>query len=151
MSNIIRWNPIREMAAMQNMIDRVFEDTWRAARPTVAGNALPLDVYESDQGYIVFAALPGVSADAIQVSIDDDVLTISGEVPQPAFEEKDNTRVLLFERSYGKFSRSVRLGVPVDVEKVEAAYENGVLKLTLPKTAQAQPKTIPVRANGKQS
>lgn len=148
MSTIVRWNPFREMAAMQSAMDRLFEDTWRSARPTVAGINLALDAYETDNAYVIYASLPGVSPEAINVSMDDDVLTISGEIPQPAFEEKDNVRTLLFERHYGKFSRSVRVGLPVDGDRVEAAYENGVLRLTLPKTPAAQPKQIPVRING---
>lgn len=149
MSTIVRWNPIREMAAMQNAMDRLFEDTWRSVRPSVAGSGLALDVYETDAKYTIFTSIAGVDPNQISVSLDDDILTISGEVPQPVFEEKENARVLLFERTYGKFARSVRLGVPVDAEQIEAAYENGVLKLSISKAPQAQPKVIPVRvANG---
>lgn len=148
MTTIVRWNPVREMAAMQSAMDRLFEDTWRAARPTVAGNNLALDVYETDAAYVVFTAIPGITPENINVSMEDDVLTISGEVPQPAFGDKDNARSLVLERSYGKFSRSVRVNAPVDADKVEAAYENGLLKLILPKTPQAQPRQIPVRVSG---
>ncbi len=151
MSTVIRWNPVREMAAMQSAMDRIFDDSWRAVRPTNAGNALPLDVYETDSSYVVYSALPGINPDQISVSLDDDILTVSGELPQPAFEEKENVRVLLFERSYGKFTRSIRLALPVDSEKIEASFDNGILKLNLPKAAQVQPKQIPVRANSKAS
>lgn len=146
MTTIVRWNPVRDMAAMQNAFDRLFEDNRRVGR-SVATNALALDVYENDQTYTVYTVLPGVNPEAINVSLDDDVLTISGEVAQPVFDEKDNTRKLLLERNYGKFTRSIRLAQPIDSEKVEAAYENGVLKLTLPKTPAAQPKQIPVKFN----
>jgi HSP20 family protein len=148
MSTLIRWNPVREMAAMQSAMDRLFDETWRGARPTVAGNAMALDVYETDAAYTVYAALPGVNSDQINISYQDDVLTISGEVEQPKFNEGDNTRVLVFERSYGKFSRSIRLAQALDADKVEANYENGVLMLTLPKTPEAQPRLIPVKSNG---
>lgn len=147
MSTIVRWNPIREMAAMQTAMDRLFEDTWRTVRPVAAGSGLVLDVYETDSKYIIYTAIPGVEPGQISVSLDDDVLTISGEVAQPAFGENENARVLLYERTYGKFTRSVRLGVPVDGDKIEAAYENGVLKLTVPKAPQAQPKVIPVHVS----
>jgi HSP20 family protein len=146
--SIVRWNPVREMAAMQNAIDRMFEESWRSVRPTVAGNALPLDVYETDSAYTVYTALPGVTPDQISVSLHDDVLTISGEVAQPVISEDANARVLLYERSYGKFTRSIRLTQPIDQEHIEAAYENGVLTLTLPKAPEAQPKLIPVKTNG---
>lgn len=151
MSTVIRWNPVREMAAMQGAIDHLFDDTWRTVRPMKSGKTLPLDVYETDSGYVVYTALPGIDPNQIKVSLDDDVLTISGELSQPAFDEKENSRVLLFERIYGKFSRSVRLGLPVDSDKIEAFFDNGVLKLSLPKAPQVQPKQIPVRAAVKHS
>jgi HSP20 family protein len=135
------------MAAMQSAMDRLFDETWRGARPTAAGNALSLDVFETDTAYTVFTSLPGIKPEEISVSVEDDVLSISGEVSQPAFEEKDNPRVLVYERSYGKFTRSIRLAQAIDADRIEAAYENGVLKLTLPKAPQAQPKQIPVRVN----
>lgn len=149
MNTIVRWNPFREMAAMQSAMDRLFDETWRGVRPTAAGNTLALDVFETDQAYVLFTTLPGVNPEDIHVSMEDDVLTITGEVPQPAFDDKDNARTLMLERSFGKFTRSVRVGMPVDGDKIEAAYENGILKLTLPKTPQAQPKVIPVRVGAK--
>jgi HSP20 family protein len=148
MTTIVRWNPIREMAAMQSAMDRLFEETWRGARPTVAGNALALDVYENDLAYVVHTSLPGVNADQINISFQDDVLTISGEVEQAKTSVEPNTRVLVSERSYGKFSRSIRLAQAIDADKVEATYENGVLTLTLPKAPEAQPRLIPVKTNG---
>ncbi|MBL8153117.1 MAG: Hsp20/alpha crystallin family protein [Anaerolineae bacterium] len=149
MNTIVRWNPFREMAAMQSAMDRLFDESWRGVRPTAAGNTLALDVFETDQAYVLFTTLPGVDPQDLHVSMEDDVLTITGEVPQPAFDDKDNARTLMLERSYGKFTRSVRVGMPVDSDKIEAAYENGVLRLTLPKTPQAQPKVIPVRVGAK--
>ncbi|MDX1993553.1 MAG: Hsp20/alpha crystallin family protein [bacterium] len=146
MSTIVRWNPIREMAAMQNMIDRMFDDTWRNVRPTLAGNALALDVHETANAYTVTTALPGLNAEQINVHFQDGVLTISGELNAP--EPAENTRVLLQERVYGRFSRSVTLPMAVNVEGVEATFENGILTLTLPKAPEAQPRTIPVRTNG---
>lgn len=148
MSTLIRWNPVREMAAMQSAMDRLFDETWRGARPTIAGNAMALDVYETDAAYTVHTAIPGVHPDQISISYQDDVLTISGEVEQPKFDEGENHRVLVFERSYGKFSRSIRLAQAIDADKVEANYENGVLMLTLPKAPAAQPRLIPVKSNG---
>lgn len=147
MTTIVRWNPIREMAAMQSAMDRLFEETWRNNRPTVAGNALALDVYENDSAYVVHTSLPGVDADKINISFQDDVLTISGEVEQHKTSEDQNTRVLLSERSYGKFSRSIRLAQAIDADKVEATFENGVLTLTMPKAPEVQPRQIPVKTN----
>lgn|SRR5689334_17749890 len=142
MTTRVRWNPTREMAAMQNIMDQWFEN----GRPTATNN-LPLDVYETDGGYVIYAALPGVNPEDIHVSVEDDVLSISGEVAKPAFDEKDNVRTLAQERTTGKFARSVRVSTPVESDKIEAAYENGLIKLTLPKTPAAQPRQIPVKAS----
>lgn len=151
MSTVIRWKPVRDVNAFQGAIDRMSDENWRTVRPTSAGNALALDAYETDSSYTIYASLPGISPDQINVSLDDNVLTVSGEITRPSFDEKENVRSLLSERAYGKFSRSVRLSLPVDGDKVEAAYENGILKLVLPKTPAAQPKQIPVKisTNGK--
>jgi HSP20 family protein len=128
---------------VEGAFDRFFDDAWRNYRNVDTSLALALDVHETETAYHVVAALPGVPADTISVSLHDDVLTISGELPQPTYP--DNARALLLERTYGKFSRSVRLPETVVADQIEAHLENGVLTLNLPKSPEAQPKTIPVR------
>jgi HSP20 family protein len=144
MTTMIRWNPVREMLAMQNVFDRSFGENWRTVRANVDAQ-LPVNVYENDNAYVLVASLPGVGAENININWHDDVVTIAAELPQPAFEG-ENVKTHIAERAYGKVSRSLRLSRPVDTEAVEAVYENGVLTLTLPKTAEAQPRTIPVRS-----
>ena len=146
MANIIRWNPIREMAAMQNVMDRMFDETWRSLRPVseIDGNALALDVHEDDTNYFVSTALPGVTEDNIHINLHDDVLTIEAELPERKVE-REGSRTLVQERVYGKYSRRIRLPNSVNAEKVEAQYENGVLTLTLPKAENALPRNIPVK------
>ena len=143
MSNLVRWNPVREMATMQNAMDRLFDDVWRNSRSTFAGNVLLLDVHETDDAYHVTSEMPGVNADQISINIRDGVLTIGAEIEQEAVDE--NTRVLLRERSYGKFSRSITLPQAVNADDVEATYDDGILTLTLPKVPEVQPKSIPVK------
>ena len=147
MSNIIRWNPFREMAAMQNMMDRLFDDAWRGEWPRGTGwtglETPALDIHENDNAYTVVVPLPGVKPDDINVKMQNGVLSISGELPQP--HVNDNSKVVVQERYYGKFSRSVTLPQSVDADKVEAAYEDGVLTLTLPKVPEAQPKQIAIK------
>ncbi len=142
---VVRWNPIREMAAMQTTLDRLFDEAWRGGRMGES-QALALDVHETDSAYEVSAAVPGVNADHLNISVHDGVLTISGEMAQQTRSENEKSRALMLERVYGKFTRSIRLPQPVNAEGIEALLENGVLKLTLPKTEQAQPRQIPVRA-----
>lgn len=149
MSNLVRWNPFREMAAMQRAMDRMFEDVWR---PMMEGqsfglNSLALDVSENDRAYTLSTELPGVKPEDIHVRLDGDLLTIEGEFRDESDEQRDG-RSIMKERRYGRFSRSIRLPHPIDEGKVEANYDNGVLKLTLPKSEAAQPKMIPVKAGG---
>lgn len=146
MSNITRWNPLREMAAMQSAMDRLFEDAWR---PVLENrefplNNLSLDIHETDQAYTVTTEMPGVQAENINVRIDGEFLVIEGEIPEQVVQE-EGARAILKERRYGRFSRRVRLPLPVDNEKVDATYDNGVLTLLLPKAEAVQPKQIPVR------
>lgn len=142
MNTIVRWNPIREMAAMQSAIDRLFENTWRDVQPNLNGNFLAFDVHETDSAYTVVTPLPGMNSDHIHLSLHDGVLTVGGELPAPQVDE--NTRILMQERPYGKFSRSISLPRPVDADNVQAHFENGILTLTLPIVPNAQPRTIAI-------
>ncbi len=147
MSTVIRWNPLREMAEMQNTMNRLFDDTWRTVWPSVqSGFALPIDVFETDQGYTVITDVSGVSQENIQITLNQNVLTLSVELPQHSPQQ--GQRLLMVERGYGKFTRSITLPRPVDANTVEALYENGVLTLTLPVAPEAQPKRIEIKTNG---
>ena len=149
-TNIVRWNPFREMASMQSAMDRMFDDAWRGNWPSSTSfsgfDSPALDIHETDTAYEVGVPLPGVNPEDINVRMQNGTLTISGELPQPKVQ--DNRKVVVQERYYGKFSRSVSLPQSVDTNKVEATYDNGVLNLTLPKLPEAQPKQITVKVNG---
>lgn len=147
MARIVRWNPVREMAVMQNTMDRLFNDTFQTWSRTQQSLNMPLDVFETDNGYVIAAALPGTDASNINVSVHDGVLSITGEVA-PFTPEGENVRALVNERVSGKFSRALRLPQPVDASNIEAVFENGVLTLNVPKTPEAQPRMIPVRSGG---
>jgi HSP20 family protein len=152
MSNIVRWNPLRELSAMQNAMDRLFEENWSpffdTERAALGTRSLRLDIHEDDDAYTVITELPGVKVDDIHVKLDGDYLVIEGEIPEQVVE-KEGARTLIQERRYGKFSRRVHLPQPVDGDKVEATYADGVLKLTLPRSETEQPKRIPVKVSGK--
>lgn len=146
MSNIVRWNPFRELAAMQSAMDRMFDETWRDVRPYMSQNNLAVDVHEDENSYIVTADVPGVNPDNIDVTLHDNVLTISVEIHQPEIEE--GRRVHVQERFYGQLTRRFSLPQPVDNENVEATYDSGVLTLTLPKTEEAKPRQIKIKNAG---
>ena len=154
MSSITRWNPVREFNAMQNFMDRLIEETARPMRGLVesyegVSGSLALDVVEEDKAYTVTTSQPGVKADDIKVNMHDDLLTIEAEIPAKTTEKTETAngrKVLMQERAWGKFSRSIRLPQNVKNDGVEASFENGVLTLSLPKAEHVLPRTIPVKA-----
>lgn len=153
MSNsITRWNPFREMATVQNMMDRFFED-WRPFSDDFwrsGVNALALDVHEDDEAYTVSTELPGVKPEEINVRQEGDYLVIEAETRSQT-ESDPKKRPLVQERRYGRYSRRLRLPQNIDFEKSSATYQDGVLTLTLPKAPEGQPRVIQVRpalANG---
>ncbi len=156
-NNLTRYNPVREMLSMRDMVDRLFDDNWRPffEEGPVGANALALDVVEDDQQYRVTTELPGVKPDDIRVRQEGDYLVIEAETrDETETNPQEGQRPVIKERRYGHYSRRLRLPQRVDFDAAEATYEDGVLKLTLPKSAETQPRTIPVRTgreNGSQS
>jgi HSP20 family protein len=102
---------------------------------------LPLDVYATPEEIVIIASLPGLTADEVDITIDGDRLTIRGELRPPL----ENVDYLFQERAYGPFSRTLTLNVPVNTDEAEAVFENGVLRLALPKAEETRPKTIEVK------
>ena len=136
------------MIRNRNPYFRLLDDLLNDARPWLTGETaarafgLALDVEENADAYIVTANLPGVNQEDISVNIHDDVLTVSAETAAENGDEKG--KMLIRERRFGVFSRSLRFPAIVDGDAVEASYENGVLSITLPKAAHVKPRQIPV-------
>lgn len=99
-----------------------------------------VDIVEKPDALIVTAELPGINAKEVDVSVDDGVLTISGEKEEEKKEGAADSQYYLFERSYGSFRRSFTLPNAVDVDKISAEFDNGLLKVTLPKTENVKAK-----------
>jgi len=103
-----------------------------------------IDVSENEGAYLVKAELPGVAREDLDVTIKDGVLAINAERKKEKKDDKDG-RVIREERYYGKFVRSLRLGSDVDESGIEAHYKDGVLNLSLPKTAEVKPRKVDVK------
>jgi len=146
MADMIRWDPFREMVSLRDAMDRLFEESIIRPRgdwPSLIGKeqTLALDLYETENDLVVEASLPGVSADQVDISVIGNTLTIKGEMEHE--EEKEEEGKYYFrERRYGAFQRSVNLPVEVNADAAEATFEDGVLRLTLPKAEEAKPKRI---------
>jgi len=153
MANIVRWNPVREAANLMKEFDRMLEypllrSRWgmpMQANEVVGSWGLALDVAEQGENFTVKASIPGIDPDDLNVTLEDNVLTIQGETKDDQTIDEGSYHIR--ERRYGSFSRSVRFPVPVEGEKVEAQYENGVLTLTVPKAEAVKPKRINVKAS----
>lgn len=146
MTNLTRWNPTREMLSLRRAMDRMFEDFY-GNQDTDWDQAitwsLPLDVVENEGEYLVKASIPGMNPDDLEITYDNNVLTIRGEIKSE--EEKKGERYHMRERRYGSFSRSISLPTTVNPDGIQASYENGVLNLHLPKTEDVKPRKIAVQ------
>lgn len=148
MSDLTRWEPFRDMMSLREAMDRLFEESfvgpvWGLARRTDGGHAwrLPVDVYSTPDEIVVTAAVPGVKPENVEISIEGDIVTIKGELPRPL----ENTNYIFQERAYGSFIRTLQLNVPIEADKAEAQFDNGLLTLTLPKAEAIKPRTIKVQ------
>jgi HSP20 family protein len=145
MTNLIRWEPFREMLTLREMMDRMIDEVFeRPFGVTFAGQVPAIDMYQTDNEVVVKAALPGVKADDVQISVTGDVLTIKGEIKQE--EEQKGRSYHIREHRWGAFERSIILPTAVVADKARAEFENGILTITLPKAEEGRPKTITVKA-----
>lgn len=146
---VVRWEPIRELAALQNEMSRTLGHLWGAPAPAGSngGTWIPaLDVWETDGSIIISVDLPGIDEDRISIEIEDGVLTISGEREKKV--EQQDEGFYRFERRYGSFSRSVTLPQGVDEAGVEAQFADGVLEVSVPKPVEKKAKRIVIGPKG---
>ena len=145
MSNLIRWEPAREMMTLREAMDHLFDDAFTRPLTLRDGWSAPaIDMYQTDNEIVVKAALPGIKADEVQINVTGDVLTLKGEVKHE--EEKNDRSWHIREQRWGSFQRSVALPTNVVSDKAKAEFENGILVITLPKAEEVKPKTITINA-----
>jgi len=145
MSNLIRWEPARDMMTLREAMDRLFDDAFTRPLSLRDGWSVPaIDMYQTDDEIVVKAALPGIKADEVQINITGEVLTLKGEMKHE--EEKKEKAWHIREQRWGAFERSVILPTDVVADKAKADFENGILTITLPKAEDVKPKTITVKA-----
>lgn len=143
--SITRWEPFKDLITLREAMDRLFEDSFvRAGTRWIpsaeARCSLPIDVYSTDEELVVVASVPGIDPDDVEITVEGDTLTIKGELKGPM----DNVGYIVQERSYGAFSRTLRLNIPVQADKAEASFDRGVLTLSIPKQEEIKPRTIKV-------
>jgi HSP20 family protein len=148
MSNdLMEWRPFREVSRLRREMDRLWDDYFgsgrRGLQPLQAEFAPAVDVKETAEAVVVKAEVPGMDAKEINIAVRGDILTIKGEKKSEREEKEGNYH--LVERSYGSFSRAVTLPAAVDLDKIEARYDQGVLTITCPKKEEVKPKNIEIK------
>ena len=145
-----RWDPIRDLLTIQNEMNRLFGRTYgpgESAEAETQGTWVPpLDVYETEDRYIITAELAGMTTGDIDIVVEDNVLTLRGDRKfYPGLPEESFHRI---ERRYGPFQRRVALPQGSDTANIEASMSDGLLTIEVGKSVQAQPKRVEVKARG---
>jgi len=153
MTLLTRWEPLRDLATMQNRINRFVRESYNPEGPeealTTTSFAPPVDIYEDAHTVVVKMEVPGIDEKDIDVHIENNTLTVHGERKIEKEEKEENFRRV--ERQYGSFTRSFTLPSSVDPGQVSAHYDRGVLKINLAKKAEAKPKQIKVNVGSEKT
>ena len=144
--SLATFSPLARLSAFQQEVDRLFDLSPFAGGNHGAGGWSPaLDLYQDKDNFFVKAELPGMNKEDITLSLHDGLLTLSGE-RQPEKTHDEKTSSLRNERFFGRFERTITLPTQVDGTRVQAAYEDGILRVTLPKAEAAKPRQIEIAA-----
>ncbi len=146
MALLTRWDPFRELTSLHDQMNRLFRESYGPSQSeeslTTGAFIPPVDVYEDEHAIILKMEVPGIDQKDIDIRLENNVLSVRGERKFEKDEKEENFHRV--ERRYGSFTRSFTLPNTVDMENVNADYENGVLKVKLAKRAEAKPKQIKV-------
>ncbi len=144
---ITRWDPFREVMALQNRVNNLFREMNEGDSPLTTASFVPaVDIYEDSKKVVLKLEVPGIEEKDLDVRVENNTLTVKGERKFEKEEKEENFHRI--ERRYGSFFRSFTLPSTVDSEHINASYTNGVLKLELSKKPEAQPKQIKVNVGG---
>jgi HSP20 family protein len=150
---LIRWEPVRELNTIQSEMNRLFNTFFEASTPGNGGTLgaarrwIPaMDLVETEDDFVLRADLPGLSESDVNIELEDNVLTISGQ--RKAEHEERKEGYYRVERASGSFSRSLTLPEGVDPEAVKASFDKGVLEVRVPKPEQRKPRKVAIAVGG---
>jgi HSP20 family protein len=132
---LMRYDPFREF-------ERLTQQAWGTGNRSAM---MPMDAYRRSDRLIAHFDLPGVDVDSVEVTVEKNVLTVKGE---RSFPPAEGDEILVSERAQGSFGRQLFLGEGLDVDRIEARYEHGVLTLTIPVAEQAKPRKVAIKVTG---
>jgi HSP20 family protein len=146
--SISRWDPWGDLISLREAMSNLLEESYVRPRAGGAGSVgLAVDVRETPEKFEVFASVPGVRLEDVQISVLGDTVRIQGERKEESERVEENgERWLVRERRFGSFERTISLPTSVKADEATAEFKDGVLTITLPKTEEAKPRTIPVRS-----
>ncbi len=144
---IIRWDPFRNVATLQDRINRLFEDSFPRSRDIDEDISMcewkpSVDIYETEEGIVIKAELPGVNKEDVSVEVKNNILTLKGE--RFVDKEIDEDKYYRRERCFGTFHRTFTLQDTVLPDKIKAKFRNGVLEIEVPKPEEEKPRQISV-------
>jgi HSP20 family protein len=149
MATLVRWEPFREIATLQNDMSRLMNAVMGGTQDTTRSWVPPVDVWETEDELVYAFDLPGIPEDKISVEYEDGALVVSGE--RERSEEVSTEKFYRFERRFGAFSRTVGLPQGVSDDSITADYHDGVLELHVRKPEQPKPRRIEIGSNGKKT
>lgn len=143
---ITRWDPFRDLMGIQNEMNRLFGRTYGGDMGESARGAWTpaLDVYETKENFVITMELPGLSADDVDISVEDSTLMVRGE--RKFYAEQNEDSFHRIERRFGEFTRSLTLPSTADAENIKASFDQGVLTIEVPKKEEAKPRKIAIKA-----
>ncbi len=144
---IIRWDPFRDLVTLRERMNRLFEDAVSTARSEekdmISSSWAPaVDIYEDEKQLVLTAEIPGIDEKDVEIKIEDNTLSIHGERKLEKETKEENYHRI--ERAYGSFYRSFTLPNHIDQDKIQAEHENGVLKISMPKRPELQPRKVKI-------
>lgn len=140
--SIQRWDPWRDIMSLREAMNTLFDENFVRPRGELT-SGMAADIRETDEGYVVETVLPGAKPEDVNISVMGDTLRISAQVDES--DEQKDAKWILRERRFGAFERTMNLPSPVQADKAEATFDNGILKITLPKSEETRPHQIQVR------
>jgi HSP20 family protein len=148
MSNLTRWEPMRDMVTLRDAMNRLFDEAFTrpwGSRDGVGGISAPaVDMYQTENDVVVKAAVPGMKADDMQINVTGDLLALKGEIREK--NELKDKAYHIREQRWGSFERNIPPSTLIMADRGKAEFEDGVLTITLPKAEEVKPKTISVKA-----
>jgi HSP20 family protein len=150
---LIRWEPVRELNTLQNEMNRLFNSVFDTPPPNGGGGGAGLrrwipamDLVETDDDFVLRADLPGLAEGDVNIELEDNVLTVSGERKSEHEERKEG--YYRVERASGSFSRSLTLPEGVNADAIKASFDKGVLEVRIPKPEERKPRKVAITVGG---